>query len=112
MEASFDQQAPKKPTNLSLNTDLLKKCRALNINLSVTLEQALNDKLAETAAHKFDNEKLDKLTPMIEYAGEKLLVLTPQVATVPAQLLKKPAGSLQQFRDEIIAAMDFAVTGL
>ena len=37
----YDQNAPKKPTNLSLNSDLLKKARALNINLSSSLEQAL-----------------------------------------------------------------------
>ena len=37
----YDQNAPKKPTNLSLNSDLLKKARALNINLSSSLEEAL-----------------------------------------------------------------------
>ena len=35
----FDAQAPKKPANLSINSDLLAKARALNINLSATLAQ-------------------------------------------------------------------------
>ncbi len=56
MSALYDSNAPKKATNLSLNSDLLKRCRALNINLSATLEQALKDKLAKTEADKWKEE--------------------------------------------------------
>ncbi len=38
---AFDALAPKKPTNLSINSDLLSKARKLNINLSATLENEL-----------------------------------------------------------------------
>ena len=55
MQTLYDLEAPKKPTNLSLNSDLLKKSRALNINLSATLEQALRDKLAENEAENFSD---------------------------------------------------------
>ncbi len=41
MQQIYDQNAPKKPTNVSLNGDLLAKARNLKINLSATLEQAL-----------------------------------------------------------------------
>jgi len=41
MFAHYNPQAPKKPTNLSLNSDLLQQARALNINLSAAVEQAL-----------------------------------------------------------------------
>lgn len=41
METIFDKTAPKKPTNLSVNSDLLQKARELNVNLSATLENAL-----------------------------------------------------------------------
>ncbi len=37
----FNTQAPKKPTNLSINSDLLSKAREMNINLSATLENEL-----------------------------------------------------------------------
>lgn len=37
----YDSQAPKKATNLSINSDLLNKAKALDINLSAALEQAL-----------------------------------------------------------------------
>lgn len=45
MKRSFDLQAPKKPTNVSINSDLLDKAKALKINLSATLEQALTEKV-------------------------------------------------------------------
>ena len=63
------------------------------------------------AAH-FNNEKLQGLTPDLSYEGEQLLLLTPQISSVPSKLLKTPIGSLDHFRDEIIAALDFAITGI
>ena len=41
MHQVFDINAPKKPTNLSINIELLTEARQLKINLSATLEQAL-----------------------------------------------------------------------
>jgi antitoxin CcdA len=41
MNQIFDTQASKKPTNVSINSDLLMKAKALRINLSATLESAL-----------------------------------------------------------------------
>ncbi len=67
MEPLFDQDAPKKTTNLSLNIDLLKKCRAMNINLSATLEQALNEKLATTAAHKWAEDNKNAIEAYNEF---------------------------------------------
>lgn len=37
----FNQSAPKKSANLSINADLLQQAKQLNINLSQTLEQHL-----------------------------------------------------------------------
>lgn len=53
MQDLFDRNAPKKATNLSINSDLLAKTRALNINLSATLEKALNKELAKAEAAKW-----------------------------------------------------------
>lgn len=50
MRDLYDTEAPKKATNLSINSDLLAKTRALNINLSATLEQALKRELAQAKA--------------------------------------------------------------
>ena len=41
----YNSQAPKKATNLSINSDLLIKAKELDINLSAALEQALTQLL-------------------------------------------------------------------
>ena len=41
MNPLYDSPALKKPANVSVNSDLLQKARALDINLSATLEAAL-----------------------------------------------------------------------
>lgn len=46
MNLAYDTQAPKKPTNVSINSDLLAKAKALKINVSATLETALADIVA------------------------------------------------------------------
>jgi toxin CcdB len=51
------------------------------------------------------------LTPIIEYKDEKLILLTPQIASIPNKILKEPIGSLAHLRDDILGAIDFAVTG-
>jgi antitoxin CcdA len=53
MQNLYNTNAPKKPTNLSINSDLLAKTRALDINLSATLEQALKQELAQAKAAKW-----------------------------------------------------------
>ncbi len=45
MSNVFNLNAPKKPTNVSINSDLLEKAKGLNINLSATLEAALTEQL-------------------------------------------------------------------
>lgn len=56
MQALYDQNAPKKPINLSINSDLLSKSKALKINLSTTLEQVLRTKLAKIEADNWKKE--------------------------------------------------------
>ncbi len=45
MLPAYNPQAPKRPANLSINSDLLSKAKELNINLSATLELALSEAL-------------------------------------------------------------------
>jgi antitoxin CcdA len=53
MLALYDVTAPKKPTNLSINSDLLRKAKDLEINLSAALEQALTNQLKATQAQQW-----------------------------------------------------------
>lgn len=56
MPRLFDDNAPKKSTNPSVNSDLLAKSRAFKINLSATLERALERNLADVKAKKWASE--------------------------------------------------------
>jgi antitoxin CcdA len=56
MQNLYDVSAPKKATNLSINSDLLLKSRALNVNLSATLEEALTEQLAKSKAEKWKKQ--------------------------------------------------------
>ena len=49
MQPNYDQEAPKKPTNLSVNSDLLRKARELDLNISAVLEQRLAEIVREHA---------------------------------------------------------------
>ena len=46
MSSVFDIHAPRKATNVSVNSDLLTKARSLKINLSATLERALAEQVS------------------------------------------------------------------
>ncbi|WP_455219640.1 type II toxin-antitoxin system CcdA family antitoxin [Kaarinaea lacus] len=46
-EALYNSEAKKKSVNLSINSDLVEKARALNINLSQTLENSLHELLRQ-----------------------------------------------------------------
>ena len=58
MQTRYDRDAPKRATNLSINSDLLKRARSMNpgVNLSATLEKALEAKLAESEAEQWQRE--------------------------------------------------------
>lgn len=72
MQQTFDESAPKKATNLSLNSDLLRQARSLKINLSSTLEQALivHVKNAQREAWVKENrEAINALNELTEKHG-------------------------------------------
>ncbi len=70
MQQLFDFNAPKKPTNLSVNSDLLKKSKLLGINLSATLEQALTDKLAKVESEKWAEENKNAIRAYNDFVDE------------------------------------------
>jgi len=70
--AIFDHNAPKKSTNLSINSDLLRLARESRINLSQTLEQHLVELLKEENRLKWraeNREAINAYNKRIEVAG-------------------------------------------
>lgn len=70
MQPLYDTHAPKKATNLSLNSDLLVKAKDLQINLSATLEQALEEKLAEQEAKNWAEENKKAIQAYNDFVEE------------------------------------------
>lgn len=60
----------------------------------------------------FGGEAMQALTPEISFGNEQLLLLTPQISSVSEKHLKNPVGSLSHFRNQIVAALDMAITGI
>lgn len=57
----YDSHAPRKATNLSINGDLLNKTKEMNINLSATLEQALDAILKQKRRERWLEENQDAI---------------------------------------------------
>ncbi len=72
MTRFYDDKAPKKSANLSINSDLLKQARGLKINLSATLEHALEEKVKKAVKENWlkDNKKaIEALNELAEENG-------------------------------------------
>ncbi|MGZ8233387.1 type II toxin-antitoxin system CcdA family antitoxin [Methylobacter tundripaludum] len=72
MSQLYDQNASKKATNLSINSDLLSKARKLNINLSATLEHALESELRKSKRDNWleNNKKaIEALNELVDRNG-------------------------------------------
>ena len=70
MQRIYDETAPKKSANLSVNSDLLKKARGLNINLSATLEQALMQQVKQVVRETWLKENKQALNSLNDLAEE------------------------------------------
>jgi len=72
MNLLYDSHAPKKPTNVSINSDLLAKAKALKINLSATLETALVELVNERQRELWqqqNREAIEAYNQMVEEQG-------------------------------------------
>lgn len=72
MNLVYDTQAPKKPTNVSINSDLLTKAKALKINVSATLESALADIVAARQRELWKEENrsaIEAYNQLVEKTG-------------------------------------------
>lgn len=69
-EPLFDSRAPKKATNLSINSDLLHQARKLEINLSQALEQKLAEIIRQERARRWKEENREAFTDYERFVEE------------------------------------------
>ena len=62
--------APKKATNLSVNSDLLRLAREYGINLSATLEEALETKVRKEKEKRWLEENKEAIEAYNRYIAE------------------------------------------
>jgi len=68
----YNTSAPKKATNLSINSDLLNKAKEMDINLSAALEQTLTDLVGQRRRERWlaDNrDAIDAYNQHVEKHG-------------------------------------------
>lgn len=70
MHQIYDTQAPKKPTNVSINSDLLKKARSLGINLSASLESALAEQVSAEQRTQWQRENAGAIQAYNQFVEE------------------------------------------
>ena len=59
---AYDHSAPKRSANLSVNEDLLRQAKALNINLSQAFEHKLEELVREAKARQWLEENRDAIS--------------------------------------------------
>ncbi len=64
-----------------------------------------------TAAGTARGRSMRTLTPILRFEGKEYLMLTPQIAGIPARELGPIVGDLASDRDTIVAAVDFLFAG-
>lgn len=55
---------------------------------------------------------IKNLTPMLELEGQKFIMLVPQLAGISLDDLGPEVTSAADYRNDIIAALDFLITGI
>jgi len=100
---------------LYLNKDKnSKKTYPYFVDVQNNLLSDLNSRLViPLTPSKRVNEKVaQKLCPAINIDGEEFILVTNQMTTVPKSILKSEVDSLEQYRNQIIDAIDMLITGI
>lgn len=71
MQAIYDSNAPKKPTNLSINSDLLSQAKDLHINISAVLESALAERVRQEKRRAWLAENQEAILHYNKTIGEE-----------------------------------------
>ncbi len=69
MSVLFNPAAPKKPTSLTINSDLLEKAKNMKINISATLESALIESLKIKQREAWLKENIGAIEKYNELVG-------------------------------------------
>jgi toxin CcdB len=55
---------------------------------------------------------VDTLAPVLDIDGESFVLYTPELAAIPAAILRKRVANLDDQREKIVRAVDFLFSGI
>lgn len=67
MTVVYNTNAKKKPTNISINSDLLQKVKEYKINISSTVESILEDLVKQKEIEKWKESNMEAINDYNEY---------------------------------------------
>lgn len=70
MHESYNRDAPKKPANLSVNSDLLRKAKDYGLNLSAIMEVALAEEVKKRQREQWREENAGAVAAYNEHVAE------------------------------------------
>ena len=84
------------------------------IDLQSDFLSGLNSRLVAplTPADLLENKAPSHLCPIIKLQDEQFVVLTHQMASMPSKLLSQSIADMSEYRDELVGAIDFLITGI
>lgn len=84
------------------------------VDVQSELLDSLNTRLVIplTPIELLEKKAPSHLCPTIHIDEGDFAILTQQMASVPTKILTTPVNELSTFRNEIIAAVDFLITGI
>lgn len=97
------------------NTDKdTKKTYPFFIDIQTNLLDSLNSRavIPLTPVENINKEYPKNLCPIIQIEGKEFALLSHQITSVPISLLTIKTLSAESFRNEVVAAVDFLVTGI
>ncbi len=85
----------------------------LLVDVQTELLEELNTRVVIplTKVAALTKKPLRHLTPAVTFEGVAYLLMTPQLAGIARTELGEPVGSLARQRQDILAALDFLLTG-
>lgn len=97
------------------NTDkTTKKAYPYFLDVQSNLISVLNSRVVipVVSAKNLEKEAPKRLCPIFQIDGNEYALLTHQLTSAPVSILKRPVENLNAFRDEIINALDFLISGI
>ncbi|WP_416139910.1 CcdB family protein [Halomonas sp. HK25] len=82
------------------------------------IQSDLLDELRTTVVVPFspatqaESMRMTHLNPIIEIDGERYILMTQELAGIERKRLGKVACDLSRYRDPVVAAVDFLITGI